>query len=128
MPRRAGGELATMDLVFVFLIIQTASHALGDYSSIADSVIAIASLMTWNYLLNLLSFRFPYFERLLTPSAIQIVRNGQMLRRNMRREFLTEAELMQQLHKQGVEALEDVKAAYIESEGNITVICHEKAR
>jgi uncharacterized membrane protein YcaP (DUF421 family) len=30
MPRRTGGELATMGLVFLLLIAEAAAHALGD--------------------------------------------------------------------------------------------------
>jgi uncharacterized membrane protein YcaP (DUF421 family) len=36
MPRRTGGELATMDLVFLLLIAEAAAHALGDYMTVAD--------------------------------------------------------------------------------------------
>jgi uncharacterized membrane protein YcaP (DUF421 family) len=36
MPRRTGGELATMDLVFLLLIAEAAAHALGDYTTVAD--------------------------------------------------------------------------------------------
>src|SRR5690625_7247672 len=43
MPRRAGGELATMDLVFVVLIAQAAAQALGDYSSISGALVIIVT-------------------------------------------------------------------------------------
>ena len=36
MPRRTGGELAMMDLVFLLLITNAASHALGAYNAVAD--------------------------------------------------------------------------------------------
>ena len=48
MPRRTGGEIAVMDLVFVVLIAEAAAHALGDYDAIADALVLIATLMTWN--------------------------------------------------------------------------------
>lgn len=35
------------------------------------------------------------------------------MRRNMRRAYLTEEELLSQLRRQGIERIEDVKAAYI---------------
>lgn len=126
MPRRSGGELATMDLVFLLLIAEAAAHALGDYTAVADGVIMIATLMVWNYLLNFLSFYVPFLERLVSAPPLQVVRDGQLLRRNMRREFLTEEELMDHLRQQGMEEIKDVKAAYIEGEGKITVISHKR--
>ncbi|HKO89095.1 MAG TPA: YetF domain-containing protein [Burkholderiales bacterium] len=122
MPRRTGGELATMDLVFVLLIAEAAAHALGGYSAVADGLIVIATLMGWNYLLNFLSFYSPTIERLVSAQPLQIVRNGRLLRRNMRKEFLTEEELMERLRQDGVENIADIKAAYVESEGNISII------
>ena len=40
----------------------------------------------------------------------------------MRREFLTEDELRDQLRRLGIEDLASVKAAYVEAEGKITAI------
>lgn len=126
MPRRTGGELAMMDLVFLLLVAEAAAHALGGYNAVADAVMMIATLMGWNYLLNFLSFHVPFIERLVSAPPLQVVRDGQLLRRNMRREFLTEEELMNHLRQQGVEEIKDVKAAYVEAEGKITVICHKR--
>lgn len=125
MPRRTGGELATMDLVFLLLIAEGASHALGEYTSVADGLIVVGMFMAWSYLLNLLSFHSPLIERLVSAPPLLIVKNGRMLRRPMRSEFLTEEELMDHLRQQGVERIEDVKAAYVEGEGKITVLARK---
>lgn len=122
MPRRTGGEAATMDLVFVVLIAQAAAHALGDYSGVGDGVIVIAVLMGWNFVLNALSYRFPLVERLVSSPPLPVVRDGRMLLRNMRREFLTREELMDHLRRCGIDDLAEVKAAYVEGEGRITVV------
>lgn len=122
MPRRTGGELALMDLVFVVLIANAAANALGDYSAVPDAVVLIATLMFWDYLLNVLSYRFPLVERWMSPPPLEIVRNGKLLRRNMKQELLTEEELIEQLRELGIEAIDDVKVAYVESEGKITAI------
>lgn len=122
MPRRTGGELAAMDLIFVLLIAEAAAHAFGDYTSIADGFIVIATLMFWNYLVNLASFRIPAIEKLVSSPAIQVIRDGQLLRRNMRKEYLTEEELMGHLRQEGIESAEGVKSATIEGDGRISVI------
>lgn len=58
----------------------------------------------------------------MSSRPIEIVRNGEMLRRNMRREFVTEEELMNALRQQGLDSIDQVKRATIEGEGAITVV------
>ncbi len=111
-----------MDLVFVILIAQAAADAMGEFTSVADGLILVATIMGWNYLINALSYRWPFFEWLVSAPALQIVRDGQMMRRNMRREFVTEEELMSYLHQEGIEDVREVKSAYIEGGGKITVV------
>jgi uncharacterized membrane protein YcaP (DUF421 family) len=124
MPRRTGGELAMMDLVFVLLIAEAAAHALGDYTSVGEGLVVIATLMSWNYLINFLSFKLPLVERLVSAPPLQLVRDGNLLRRNMRREFVTEE--VTRLRQEGVEKLDEVKAAFVEGEGHITVITRKR--
>ncbi|QEA14389.1 DUF421 domain-containing protein [Comamonas flocculans] len=127
MPRRTGGELATMDLVLILLITAAASHSLGDYTAIPDGVFLILIIMGFNYIVNALSYHFEFFERLVSLPPLQIIRNGKLLRRNMRREFLTQEELMGYLRQQGIDKIENVKAAYVEGEGKVTVINKKSA-
>lgn len=122
MPRRTGGELATMDLIFVLLIAEAAAHAFGEYTTVADGMVVIATLMLWNYTVNLLSYRVRFIERLASSPPLQVIRDGQLLRRNMRREFLTEEELMSHLRQNGIDDVGDVKSATVEGEGRISVV------
>lgn len=122
MPRRAGGELARMDLVFLLLIAEAATHALGDYGTIGDALVVIASLMAWDYIINFLSHRLPWFERLISAPPVEVIRDGRLLLRNMRREYLTQDELMSALRRNGLETPEQVKRAWVESEGRIAII------
>lgn len=79
-------------------------------------------LVLWDYALNTASCRFRFIERLVSAPPIPVVRDGQLLRRNMQREFRTEAELMSSLRQQEIASLDEVKMAYIEGEGAITVV------
>jgi uncharacterized membrane protein YcaP (DUF421 family) len=53
------------------------------------------------------------------------VENGRLLRRNMRSELVTVEELMAQLREKGIENAADVRAAFIESDGHISVIAKD---
>ena len=126
MPRRAAGELEAMDLIFALLIAEAAAHAMGDYTSVADGFVLIAILMGWNYTVNALSYRWRFVERLLEAQPLPVVRDGRLLRRNMRKEFLTEAELMSYLRQESIDDLAAVKTAFVEGDGRISVIKHKE--
>lgn len=125
-PRRTGGELATMDLVLILLVTESAAHSLGDYTSLGDGLVLILTLMGLNYAVNALSYRFRWFERIVSTPPIPIVVDGRMLRRNMRREFVTEEELMTHLRRNDIDDLARVKRACVEGEGQITFVTRDR--
>lgn len=122
MPRRTGGELATMDLVLILLMTEAATHALGDYTSLGDGLFVITTVMVLNFSVNFLSYRVPWMERLVSSPPIPIVLDGRIQRRNMRREFVTDDELESHLRQNDIDDLSQVKCAYVESEGQITFV------
>jgi uncharacterized membrane protein YcaP (DUF421 family) len=128
MPRRAGADLATMDLIFALLIAEAAAHSLGDYTSVADAVVLIATLMGWNYAVNLLSYHVRVVERFVSSPPTQIIRNGRILWNHMRQEYVTEQELISHLRQHGIDDVKAVKAAFVEGEGRITVIGREGSK
>jgi len=124
--RRSAGELAMLDFIFVLLVASGAADSMtGGGVSITNGAVVVLTVVMWNYLLNSISWFFPALERLTTPPPLQVVRNGQLDRRNMRKEFLTKEELMAKLREEGIEDLDKVKAAYIEGDGNISVIAKD---
>lgn len=122
VPRRTGGELANMDLLFVVLIAEATTHSLGEYKSITEGFIVILTLMTLNYSINFLSYRFRFVEKLVSYPPLLVVKNGKLLHRNMRREFLTKAELMEHLRREGIEDVTFVRSAHVEADGHISFI------
>jgi uncharacterized membrane protein YcaP (DUF421 family) len=94
----------------------------GEYTSITDGMVLVSTLIAWNVFLDWLSFRFLWLRRLAEPRPLMLIKNGRLLKRNMRREFITEEELCSKLRQEGVESLEQVKDVYMESDGQISVI------
>lgn len=122
LPRRTGGELSPMDLVFLFLITEAASHSLGDFSSLADGTVQILTFMALNYSMDKLAFAFPAFERLVEHSALPIIKDGQTIPANLKREALSPDDLMGHLRLQGVDDISQVKIAHVESDGRLSVV------
>ena len=125
--KRQTGALGMSDLLLITLLADASQNALaGEYKSVPDGIILVGTIIFWNYALDWLSFKAPWFERLIEPSPLPLVQQGKLLRRNMRSELITEVELRGQLREQGVEDVAKVKAAYIESDGRISVIKYEQ--
>ena len=121
--RREAGSLSVADLLVVVLIADAAQNGMaGEYKSLTEGVIIVATILMWNYALDWLAYRSRFVYWLLNPPALLLVRNGQMLARNLRAELITKDDLLQQLREQGVEDIRSVKKCYLESDGKMSVI------
>jgi uncharacterized membrane protein YcaP (DUF421 family) len=111
-----------MDLLMMVLIADAAQNAMADqYHSITEGLVLCGTLIGWNYLIDWLAYLLPRFGKLLEPPPLPVVRNGQLLRKHMRAELLTEDELMSQLRQQDIYDVSEVKVARVEPDGEITV-------
>jgi uncharacterized membrane protein YcaP (DUF421 family) len=121
--RRDIGSIGVADVLLLVVIADASQNAMsGGYESITDGFILVATIAGWNWLLDLAAYYIPAVRRLLEAKPLPLVQNGKILRRNLRKEFITHDELMAKLRQQGIEKLEDVKAATMESDGEISVI------
>ena len=73
-----------------------------------------------------LSYHFPRVRSFTQAGVLCLVRDGRILERNLRRELISKDELMSQLRSNGIDNLEEVKRAYMESDGAFSVIKREK--
>lgn len=127
--RRQSGTVGITDLLVVVMIADAAQNGMAsDYTSIADGVLLVITIIGWSYVLDWLGYHFSAFQRFLLPPPLLLVQNGKMLRRNMRQELITVDELMGQLRQQGVESLDGVKAVYMEGDGRFSVITQDRAQ
>jgi len=124
--KREAGTIGLPDLLMTVLIADAAQNAMAaEYHSITEGFLLIATIVFWNYSLDWLGQRFPHIERLLHPPPLPLVKDGCLLRRNMRRELITEEELRSHLRQHGIAEFTQVKAAYMEGDGQITIIPRE---
>ncbi|MBF6598668.1 MAG: DUF421 domain-containing protein [Fermentimonas sp.] len=126
LTRRTTGELTAMDLVFVLLLAEAASHAMGDFTTIGDGIVMLLVFMLCNYVVNQLTYHSKFFQKLFEHSPVQIIDSGKLNLKNMRRELLTKDELMSHLRENGIEDVNEVKKAFVEGDGNISFILFDK--
>ncbi len=121
------GTVGAADLLMMLLLANGVQNAfVGQGKSLADALIVVLTVIFWNYTLDWLGFHFPAFQRLMRPPPISLVKNGRMDFRNMRKELISEDELRSLLRQQGIDDLADVKTAFMEGDGRISVVTHDK--
>lgn len=123
VSRRETGGVGISDLLVIVLVADASQNAMaGEYQSLSDGLILVSTIVFWDFFLDWLGYRFARVERLLRPAPLLLVRNGRMLRQNMKRELISEEELMGQLREQGISRLEEVKRCYMEGDGHVSVV------
>jgi uncharacterized membrane protein YcaP (DUF421 family) len=121
--KRETGALGVTDLIVIVLIADAAQNAMSsDYKALPDGLVLVGTIVFWDWLLSFLAFRFRPLARLIRPRKLPLIQDGRLMRRNMRKELITEDELRGTIRLQGIEDFSDVKAAYMESDGRISVI------
>jgi uncharacterized membrane protein YcaP (DUF421 family) len=123
LVRRHVGTMSLMDLLLIVLIADAAQNAMSsEYRSLPEGLILCGTIIGWSYTLDWLAFQFPALRPLLEPTALPLIQNGRFQRRNMRQELITMEELMSHLRQHGIEDVHEVKRAYIEPDGQISII------
>lgn len=125
--RRDVGALGISDLLVLVIIADASQNAMsGGYASITDGFILIAVIIGWSYAFNYLSFRFPLFRKFALPTPLCIVKDGVRQRKNLQRELISEEELAEILREHEIEDIAEVKRAYLEPDGQVTVFRQRK--
>jgi uncharacterized membrane protein YcaP (DUF421 family) len=121
--RRDIGSIAVSDVLFLMLVADAAQNAMaGEYRSITDGIVLVATLLVWNIAVDWAAYVSPALRRLLAPRSILLVRNGALIRPNLRKQFITEEELFAKLREHGIEDLSKVKEAHLEADGDVSVL------
>jgi uncharacterized membrane protein YcaP (DUF421 family) len=121
--RRDVGAIGVSDLLVLVVIADASQNAMaGEYKSIVDGFVLIGTIIGWSYVLDLLSYRFELARRFALPRPLCIVKDGVVQERHLERELITDEELQQILREHEIEDISEVRRAYLEPDGQVTVI------
>jgi uncharacterized membrane protein YcaP (DUF421 family) len=86
--KRQTGAVSTSDLLLITLLADASQNGMaGEYKSLTDGVLLVATIIGWTYALDWLAFHFPSLERLIEPPPIELIRDGKLLRRTCERKW-----------------------------------------
>ncbi len=128
--RRFMGGYTTFDILLGFVVGSVLSRAITGTIRIVDMIVVVSVLVIIHWIIAIIGYYAGSFiSKTVKNSARQLVKNGEMIEEEMRKSKLGENDLMQAVRNQGnVDSLDNVKSAYLERDGSITVItksCNE---
>ena len=127
--RRDVSSMSVADILFIVLIADASQNAMaGEYKSIGDGFVLLATLVGWNVVLDWLTYRNKMFRRLLETPPLLLIEDGKFLRKNMRREWITTEEVQSKLREAGIASATEVRTAYLEPSGELSVIRADEAK
>ncbi len=121
--RREAGSIGIADVLVIVLVADASQNAMaGGYTSVTEGVVLVLTIALCDYMVEWLVFRFPWLRHWLRPAPLPLIRDGHVVRHNLRKELITKDELMAQLREQGIETIAQVKLCYLEGDGHMSVI------
>ncbi|MBI4408626.1 MAG: DUF421 domain-containing protein [Gemmatimonadetes bacterium] len=121
--KREFGQLAPFEVVMLLLISEIVQQALvREDFSLTNALIGTSTLLALVLITSVLSHLSARVEAVTEGSPTVLVRRGALVEPSLNRERVTPDELLSALRKFGVERLEDVEWAILETDGQISVV------
>ena len=126
--KRQTGSLGIADVLVLVLISDAAQNGMAkDYTSVTDGLLLVSTIVFWSYALDWLGYHFPRLERIFHAGPLKIVQDGRVLRKHMKKELISEEELLSQLRQHGISSVQQVKEACIEGDGHVSVVKRDQS-
>jgi uncharacterized membrane protein YcaP (DUF421 family) len=129
LPRRTIGGLGPADLLVVVLIADAVQNGMADsYESVTEAIALAFTIFGWATFIDWLDHRFPHWH-LAEGRPLLIISNGQLIAPTLKRQRMTEDEVLSQLRQHGLDSPRNVVSAFLEGDGRISVLTRtEKAK
>jgi len=120
--RRFIGRSTAFDMVLAIVLGSVASRAVSGTAPFVPTLVASALLVALHWLVATAAFHSHLFGVLVKGRPRELVREGQVVEKQMRRSSITRHDLEEALREHGVDELAQVASARLERSGNISVV------
>lgn len=127
--KRTLSKMNAFDLVVTVALESTlASGLLSSEVSLSEALVAFFLLCALQYAVTFASIRSRSFRQLVKAEPTLLVHRGQFLGSAMRRERVSEEEILASVREAGTPDLQDVHAVVLETDGSLSVVRGEPQR
>ncbi|HHV19281.1 MAG TPA: DUF421 domain-containing protein [Thermoanaerobacterales bacterium] len=123
MGKRTVAQLSPFDLIFMIIMGSAIAIPLEDHDiKITHGIFPVLITSLLNYMLAILITKNRKIENFLQGTSRVLVRNGEVIIGNLKKERTTMADLLILLREKGVTNINEVEEAAIEPNGKLSVI------
>jgi uncharacterized membrane protein YcaP (DUF421 family) len=122
--RRTLGNITNFDFVLLLIISEATQNAMiGNDYSMTNGFLVILTLVGLDIVLSFMKQRFPIMERYVDGLPLVLVDQGRPLKELMNRARVDEQDILASAReKHGLERMEQIKYAILETNGMISII------
>lgn len=125
MGKRQLGELEPSELVIALIISDLAAVPMQDMGiPLLNGIMPIAILVALSLLISILSVANIHFRTIINGSSSILIKNGEIVQKEMNKNRFTVDELFEELRIKGVLDISTVKYGILESNGMMSVILY----
>lgn len=121
---RTLNEMTTFDFILLLIMGDASQQALtGTDYSLTNGILIIITLVLMDIFISFLKQKFTKIEWIIDGAPLILIHNGKMKKKLMERVKVSVADILESARKlQGLEALDQIKYAILEKDGEITII------
>ena len=129
LGKREFGQMSPLELVTLLMIPEIVSQALtGEDYSLTNAFVGVATLLVLVFATSLVMHRFKKVESAISSEPSVLVHRGRMFERVMNVERVSADEIFAEMHKSGLQTLDEVEWAILEADGNIAIVPSQQMR
>lgn len=126
--KREVGQMSVLDLVVILIISDAVQNSMvGENVSIWGGLVAATVLLTLDFVLRSLSLRRPRVRKAIQGEPRLLVRDGRLLQAALREEGISQDDVEAAVRAHGIERVDQVALAVLETDGSISVIPMERS-
>ena len=125
---RSIGQITAFDFVLLLIISEAIQQAIitNDYS-MTNAFLIVVTLIGLDIMMSLWKQRSARFEKILDGVPVLLIANGKMRSDAMKKERVDESDILcAARERHGLERLDQIKHAIVESSGGISIIPKER--
>lgn len=123
LGKRELGQMTPFELIVLIVIGDLIQQGVTQTDfSLTGATLAIVTFAFWGVVLSWVTYLFPRLERLLDGEPRVLVRNGELLDRNLKRDRITRREVETEMRLAGIDRMDAVAWAILEVNGKISFI------
>lgn len=122
--KRMLSELSTFDFILLLIISEATQNALvGDDRSLTTGMAVILTLVMVEVAMSYLKKRFKFVETIMEGEPVMLVDRGKVIEAHLAKTHVSRDDILQTARQhQGIERMDQIKYAVLETSGGISII------